>query len=311
MNTDEVRLLRVFLVLMAERSVSRAAQRVGMSQPAVSQALARLRRLFNDPLLLRSNRLLSSTARAVELEKGVRKLVEDYDRLVANVEPFDAATSARTFVFTAPEFGERRLVPQLFRRLRSEAPHIRVEVRAPDPERAFEMLEAGEVDLRIAWLTQPMASLRSMQLFQDRMVCIADARHPTLRGELSLAQFLTLPHARTLGTTHATSIRVVDEALARHGKKLERSFLVQNLHTIPTTLGGTDMIATLPLSQALAFAEQYPLQILEPPLRLPRVRYGAYWHERSQKDEGHRWMRQRVQEAAQAAALPAQPQAGA
>jgi DNA-binding transcriptional LysR family regulator len=208
--------------------------------------------------------------------------------------------SARTFVLTAPEFGERMLVPHIFRRLRSEAPNVRVEVRAPNPERAFEMLESGAVDLRIAWLTSPMPSLRSMPLFQDRMVCIADAKHPTVRGMLTFAQFVNLPHARTLGTNHATTIRVIDEALARHGKKLEHSFLVQNFLTIPATLAGTDIIATLPLTQAQVFAAQYPLQLLEPPLRLPRVRYGAYWHERSQKDDGHRWLRQIVQQAAQA-----------
>ena len=304
MNTssDEVRLLRVFLALMGEHSVSKAALRLGMSQPAISHALARLRQLFGDPLLLRSSRWLTPTARALELEKKARRLVEDYDSMVAPVAPFDPASSTRTFVLTAPEFGERMLVPRLFRRLRAEAPHIRVEIRAPNPDRAFEMLESGEVDLRIAWLTRPMPSLSSMQLFQDRMVCIADAAHPTVRGNLSLGQFLTLPRARTLGTNHATTIRVIDEAVARHGRRLERSFLVQNFLTIPPTLAGTDIIATLPLTQARAFAAQYPLQILEPPLRLPRVRYGAYWHERSQKDEGHRWLRRLVQEATAAEA---------
>jgi DNA-binding transcriptional LysR family regulator len=297
MDNIELRLLRTFLVLMNERSVSRTAERLGLSQPATSHALSRLRLLFDDPLLLRSRAGMIPTERANEVEKVLRGLFDEYDRLVTPAEPFDPAVSHRTFVITAPEFGERMLVPHLFRRLRAEAPNIRIEVRAPNPERAYEMLESGEIDLRIAWLPKPGPSLRSIPLFQDKMACIAARDHPTIRGALTLGQFLTLPHARTLTISHATSSRVVDEALARIGKKLERSFLVQNFLTIPSTLAGTDLIATVPLTQAQTFADQYPLQVLEPPLKLPRVRYSAFWHERCQKDAGHRWLRSIVREA--------------
>ena len=238
------------------------------SQPATSHALARLRRLFNDPLLAAS---------------------------------FDPPRSERTFVITAPEFGELTLVPTLVRRLRADAPHVRVEVHAPDPERAFDMLESGAIDLRIAWLTAAAPSLRAIQLFEYRLVVIAHDRHPKLRDRLTFDQFVTLPHARTLGTSHATTIRVVDEAVSRLGRKLERSFLVQHFLTIPATLVGTDLIATLPLTQARAFAAQHPLKVHEPPLRLPKIRYGAYWHERSQKEEGHRWLRRVILDAARAA----------
>lgn len=299
-DLDQLRLLRAFIVLLAERSVSRAAVRLDLSQPATSHALARLRELFQDPLLMRSAKGLVATPRALALEQQVARLVADYDHLVHAGEAFDPATAARTFVITAPEFGERLLVPHLFRALRAQAPGVRLEVRAPNPERALEMLQSGEIDLRVAWLTRPSPSLRSMPLYQDRLVCIACVRNPAVRGRLGLAQFLELPHVRTIGTSHATTIRVIDEALARAGMRLQRSFLVQNFMTIPSTLEGTDLIATLPSIQGHAFAREFPLQVLEPPLRLPRIRYGAYWHERNQKDAGHRWLRRMVQEAASA-----------
>ncbi|MFZ4649863.1 MAG: LysR family transcriptional regulator [Rubrivivax sp.] len=300
MDLDQLRLLRAFTVLLAERSVTRAAVRLDLSQPATSHALARLRALFGDPLLMRSAKGLVPTPRALDLEPEVARLVADYDRLVHAGQAFDPATAARTFVITAPEFGERLLVPHLFRTLRAQAPGVRVEVRAPNPDRALEMLESGEIDLRVAWLTRPSPSLRSMPLYQDRLVCIACARHPRVQGRLSLSQFLELPHVRTIGTSHATTIRVIDETLQRSGLRLERSFLVQNFMTIPSTLEGTDLLATLPAIQGRAFAREFALQVLEPPLRLPRIRYGAYWHERSQKDAGHRWLRRMVQEAAAA-----------
>jgi DNA-binding transcriptional LysR family regulator len=298
MYTSEIGLLRSFLVLMAERNVSRAAQRLGISQPATSHALARLRTLFGDPLLLRSRNGMLPTTRAGDIERLVRTLLEDYDRLVLRTQAFEPLSSRRTFVLTAPEYAEHLLMPPLFRRLRAEAPNVHIEFRAPRPEKAYELLESGEVDVRIAWLTKPLSSLRSMQLFQDRLACIADRNHPSVRGSVTLEQFLSLPHARTFDTSHTTTNRVIDSAVERYGRKLQLSFQVQNFLTIPLTLLGADIIATLPRTLALAFAKQYPLQVCEPPLRLPRVRYAAYWHERNQKDAGHKWLRAVVREAA-------------
>lgn len=194
-------------------------------------------------------------------------------------------------------------MPGISRRLRKEAPQVRIEVHAPDRDRAYELLESGRLDLRIAWLPKPPVSLRSMQLFQDRIVCIAHRDHPTIQGTLSLAQYLAAPHVRPLGTGRTTTGRVIDGAVERQGKgrKLELTFLVQNFLKIPFLMEGTDAIATLPLTLAQRFQQQHPLQVLETPLRLPRVRYAAYWHERSQKDAGHRWLRSVVADAAHAA----------
>jgi len=295
MNTDE---LRLFLVLMSERSVSRAAERLGISQPAASHGLARLRVLFDDPLLLRSGNRLAGTPRALELEPEVRRLVGDWERLVAPLRTFDPARDARTFVVTATEYAETLVVPAMLRRLRAGAPNVRIEVRAPDPARASDLLANGELDLRIAWITSPAPSLRAMQLFEDRLVCIVDQGHPSVHGRITLEQFTALPHARTLGTHHTTSIRVVDEAVARLGRRLAQSFLVQHFSTIPAMIVGTDVVATLPRTRAMEFAARYPLQVLDPPLRLPRVRYAAYWHERSHNEPAHRWLRQQLREVA-------------
>jgi DNA-binding transcriptional LysR family regulator len=294
----DVRLLRTFLALMAERSVSRAADRLGITQPAVSQTLARLRILFGDPLLLRSRGGMIATDRAREIERSVRAILSEYERMLAPADKFDPASSARLFVLTAPEYAEHLLMPKLLAQLRAEAPKVRIEVRAPQGERAAELLESGELDVRIAWLLSPPVSLRSMPLFQDRIVCLASREHPTVRGSITLDQFLELPHVRPLGTGRPTSTRVLDEAIEQEGRKLEQTFLVQNFLTIPSILAGTDMISTLPCMLAETFTAQHKLQVLEAPVRLPRVRYAAYWHERSQKDSGHRWFRGKLLEVA-------------
>jgi DNA-binding transcriptional LysR family regulator len=291
MDNIDIRLLRAFLVLMAEKNVSTAAEHLGISQPAASHALARLRVLFDDPLLLRSRAGMVASTRAPDFEQGVRGLLATYDGLLGLARPFDPAVSSQTFVVSAPEYAERLLLPGLARRVRHEAPNVHVEVQTPDRDRALELLETGRLDLRVAWLPKPPQSLRSMQLFQDRIVCIAAADHPTVKGSIGLEQFLSLPHARPLGTGRTTTGRVIDEAVEQLGRQLNLAFLVQNFLSIPLMMVGTDLVATVPLRLATFLKKQHPLQILEPPLRLPRIRYAAYWHERSQKDPGHRWLR--------------------
>jgi DNA-binding transcriptional LysR family regulator len=300
MDNVDIRLLRAFLVLMADKNVSVAAEHLGISQPAASHALARLRTLFDDPLLLRSRTGMVASSRAPEFEQGVRELLASWDGLVGMARPFDPAVSSQTFTISAPEYPERLLIPGLARQARAQAPHVRIEVQTPDRDRAVELLESGRLDLRIAWLPKPPQSLRSMPLFQDRIVCIAAADHPQVHGSITLEQFLTLPHARPLGTGRTTTGRTIDEAVERQGRRLNLVILVQNFLTIPLMMAGTDLIATVPRRLATVLARQHPLQILEAPLRLPRIRYAAYWHERRQKDPGHRWLRGLLQESARA-----------
>lgn len=297
MDNMDFRLLRALLVLVTEKNVTRAANLLGVGQPALSQTLGKLREHFNDPLLVRTRGGMVPTERARELEQSARQILAEYDRMVSPADRFDPATSRRRFVVTIPEYAEHMLMPPLLERLRRESPDIRIEVRPPQPARAIEQLEAGDVDLRIAWLLAPTPTLRSMPLFQDQVVCLASRSHPTIRDRLTVEDFLRCPHVRPLGTGRPTTAVVLDEAVAKEGRKIERPFLVQNFLTIPAIVSRTDMLATLPRMLARPFADQYALQLLEVPLRLPRIRYAAYWHERSQKDPGHRWLRGMFQQA--------------
>ncbi|WP_345251972.1 LysR family transcriptional regulator [Pigmentiphaga soli] len=294
----DFRLLRALLALITERSVTRAANLLAVGQPALSQTLGKLRKHFNDPLLVRTRGGMVPTDRARELEQSARAILAEYDRMISPADGFDPATSRRRFVVSIPEYAEHMLMPPLLERLRRESPDIRIEVRPPQPARAIEQLEAGDLDLRIAWLLAPTPTLRSMPLFQDQVVCLASRAHPTIQGSLTVDDFLGCPHVRPLGTGRPTTAVVLDEALSRERRKIDRPFLVENFLTIPAIVARTDMLATLPRMLARPFATQYELQLLEVPLRLPRIRYAAYWHERSQKDPGSRWLRTMLQQAA-------------
>jgi len=298
MNNIDIELLRAFCALMSERSVSRAAARLNLSQPAMSHALGRLRNLFQDPLLLRSRGGMAPTERAVAVEPRIRAILHELDAVVAPPEKFDPRTSTRTFVLTATEYAEFVLLPALMSRIGTEAPGIRIEIRAPNQNRMLDWLEAGEIDMRIAWVRNAVGSLRSRALFQDSLVCIVRSDHPVIGSALSLAQFFTLPHARPQVIGRTTTAQAIDEAVAARGGKLRVGLSVQNYLIIPHIVASSDFIATLPRRLVAALTPQLPIKVMEPPLRLPRMRYAAFWHDRSHTDAGHQWLRRTIADTA-------------
>lgn len=298
LDSLDVRTLRILLMLLTERSVSRAAQKLDMSQPAMSHILNRLRRTLDDPLLLRSNNGMVCTERAVEIAAKTQELLKGFDDLVAQRAPFDPRTSKRRFVIAAATYTEHVLLPILIRRIHEQAPHITVEVRPPRYGHAHEQLENGEVDLRVAWgQGPPPLSLRSISLFHDRIVCLTDPVFRKTRGPLSIAAYLAAPHVRAQGTERTTTGKVVDSAVAQFGTSLCIALLVQNYLSIPKMIAHTDFVATLPERFAIELAAHTPLEISDPPLKLPKVRVMAFWHERSQSDPAHKWLRRLAVEA--------------
>lgn len=299
MDSSEIKLLRALAIFLRERSVSRAGEVLHLSQPAASHILTRLRKLFGDPLLLRSRNGMVATERALAIGPAVARMLAEYDRLTRPAVAFDHTVSERTFHVSAPEFAESMLIPHLLRMMRSTAPNVRVNVHAPPGERALELMESGELDIRIAWLIPaPVASLRSVRLFNDRLVCIADRNHAALRGGMTVDLFASLPNLRTIGYSQTTTGRAIERAIARHGKKAVPPQIVQTFATMLRSIPGTDLIAIVPRLIVQELARRNLLKIHEPPIALPTVRYTAYWHERNQHDAGHRWFRALIAEAA-------------
>jgi DNA-binding transcriptional LysR family regulator len=294
----DFQLLRAFDALIGERSVSRAAQRLETSQPAMSRSLARLRLLFGDPLLLRGQGGMVPTRRALELQEPVRRILGDIDRIALKPTAFVPRTSQVRFVVTATEYAEYVLAPALMGRLQREAPGVRVEIRAPHIERAMEWLEQGEIDFRVGWLPAPPLALRSKLLFRDRFVCLARKGHPAIRGALSLTQYFAAQHVHPRFARPSTSGQVIDDAVAAHGRKLDVALVVQNFLSVAHTVAQSDLIATVPDRLARSLADRLPLQKLKVPLDLPELRIGVYWHERTQQEPAHRWFRQLLAEVA-------------
>ena len=294
LSSIDIPLLRCFDILMSERSVSRAAETLGISQPAMSRSLARLREIFGDPLLVRAEGRMVPTDRAIQLRASIRNALAGLEQIVAEPTTFNPETAQVTFRLTAVGSIEQILVPRLVERCESAAPGVRIEVRPPSRNNALEWLETGEIDFRLGWIMHPPETLHSLSLYRDRLVCLVRKGHRTVNGKISLEQFLSLVHARLDPLPHGMTSRVVDAAVAQFGKKLKIGLSAQNYLTVLNTVARTDLIATIPERLATYLAEQLSLQILDPPLKLPPFRVAAFWHERTHKSPRHCWFREQI-----------------
>ncbi|HTH98475.1 MAG TPA: LysR family transcriptional regulator [Stellaceae bacterium] len=286
----ELRLLKTFLVLMQERSVSRAAMRLNLSQPTMSHALGRLRRLFNDPLLLNTHGGMTPTARGLDVQAQVEELVQRFDRLLAPDEDFDPATSRVKLSIMAPEFAGDLIAPPLLHRLEQEAPHVEIEFIAADPSTALELLEQGTVDFRLGWWPDPAPALRHKLLWTEKLVCIARAGHPRWSAPVRAAEYFSARHLRIKRLGQSFSMMTIDAAAARAGHSIRVGSWVQNAATMVNVVATTDMVGTL--SERLA-SHLIPTTVTISPLPfdVPDLKVVLYWHERTHRHPAHRWFR--------------------
>ena len=294
-NVD-LNLLVALDALLAERSVSRAAVRLRLSQPAASALLARLRELFGDPLLLRSARGMLPTPRALELLGPVKRILDEIDVLVRPRSAFDPASALHTFTLSASDYVEYALLPTLVDYLERGAPGVRLAVRPLDLQTVATQMESGEVDLCITGLQNAPAGLHTQPLYTERMVSVVRRNHPGIGARLTLEKFCSLEHILVSVRGSGFSARV-DEALAALGRKRCARLAVPHFLLVPEIVARSDMISALPERLARGYAKK--LRILEPPLDIPGFTVGQIWHERNQREPAQQWLRKLLLELAQ------------
>jgi DNA-binding transcriptional LysR family regulator len=289
LSAIDLNLLTVLDALLDERSVTRAARRVGLSQSAMSNALARLRDVLGDPLFVRTSKQMVPTPRAAGLAAPIREALSTVERALAP-DAFDPGTARRTFTITAPDSQELLLVPNLMARLGAVAPGIQVRVippaRGADPT---ELLQSGTADVALMKVATIGPPLHTRPWFREHFVCIARKGHPGLRGKLTLARFCALPHV--LVAPYGASGSFVDDALAKRGKQRTIAVRVSTFSSAPVIVVESDCIATFPSRLARRFAKWLPLATHELPFPVSAVPIGAVWHARVDRDPAHRWFR--------------------
>ncbi len=286
----DLQLLRCFEALMTERSVSRAAVKLDLSQPAMSHALGRLRTLFDDPLLARGRGGMTPTGRALGLEPQVREALSAAYRLVEKRTLFSPSESRQEFTVMTAEYIEYLLLPRLIARLKAEAPSVRVTFRSAQPDRALEWLERGELDFRLGWWPESAPALRAKRLLRDPLVCVARQGHPLIAGAITEEQFMGIPHV-IQSERMKSARRAIEQAVLLRHRHLQVQFKVQDALALCNVVAHSDLIGTLPERFARALATKFPLQVMPIPMAIAEIRQAMYWHERTHNEPSHQWFR--------------------
>jgi DNA-binding transcriptional LysR family regulator len=288
-RTIDLNLLVIFDAMARHRSVNRAAEAVGLSQPATSAALARLRLLFGDALFVRAGAGMKPTPRALELAGPVHQVVETISTEILQQAAFDPAQSDRTFTILTPDIGEIAFFPRVLRRLRTEAPQVRLQAISLPRKAAAEALESGAAELAIGFYPDlQKAGFFQQRLFKTSYACIACASNTQARERMTLRQFIAAKHVvvRPEGREH-TFDRLLEEKGHHRRVMLELSHFMSLLSVLP----GSDLVATVPDDIATAVERHIRIRRIALPLRPPVIEVQQFWHRRLQHDPANRWLR--------------------
>jgi DNA-binding transcriptional LysR family regulator len=279
--------------LLAERHVTRAASRLGITQPAASHALSRLRALLGDPLLVRGPRgAMSPTPRAAQLAPQVRKVLVELAGALRGTT-FDPATARRTFRICTTDYVELVLLPRLTERIARLAPGIDLWVHSFTDWGNAE-LAAGALDAVISpprGASRPAGSYEKL-LFDESFTCIVRADHPLARSRMTLARYCAASHL--LVSPRGTPGSLVDDALAAMGKTRRVALAVPHFLVVPHIVAGTDLVATLASRLAAPFARTLGIVATPPPVAIPKFQLALAWHERNHHDPQQRWFRDQI-----------------
>ncbi|MFT3803838.1 MAG: LysR family transcriptional regulator [Burkholderiaceae bacterium] len=286
----DLNLLVTLDALLTEHNVTRAAERLNLSQPTVSVQLARLRQAFDDPLLLPGPRGMRPTARADDLREPLRQALASLAQAVAPGSPFDPARADRTWHVAASDYSASTILSPALAGLRSAAPGTRLAILGLTPPTLARQAERGDIDLAFHISVEAPPDLRRRSMFSERYVLAGRAGHPRLKRRPTLAQFCKLEHAIVSpvgGGFHG----VTDTVLAERGMSRRVALSVPHFLFLGSALASTDLVAMMPFRLVRG---NPALTAVEPPVEVPGFEMLMLWHERMHRDPAHRWLREHI-----------------
>lgn len=286
----DLNLLRAFDALLRERHVTRAAERLEMSQSSMSAALAKLRDVLGDELLMRSGAGLVPTEFALLIWPRVQDAIAAVERVI---EPprFDPATASHTFRLIVIDYIDLLMMPAVMRRIRREAPGVKLHVLQTNPHHFGEMMAAGELDLALTYFPNAPDYLKGRKLFSDRFLGLAASGHPVHRQALDVAAFCALPHV-TIEPVSAQIYNVqIDAALEPHGLRRNVLMIKPSFLALPFVLETSDMVASVPARFARRMTRMAAVEPFDLPLELPLFDVRMLWHPRTDHSPAHEWLR--------------------
>lgn len=295
----DLNLLVTLRTLLETRSVTRTAEQSGMSQPAVSRALAKLRRTFDDALLVKAGTVMRLTVRGSELLAPVQKALAGVSEVLAGRPDFDPSSTDRVFRIATTDYGATVILPRLADLMFSEAPRASLEITPVDGQ-TFKSLGDVNVDLALYSDNPLPPSLRTRDLFRERFACLVRAGHPAVRrsgdGRMTMEDYVAFSHI--LVTVVGGRTGPVDTALAAFGRSRHVAVRIPYFATAALVASTSDLILTIPRRAAENFSGDHRLSLVEPPLELPSFDYRMVWHERTHAEPDHAWLRRLILKAA-------------
>lgn len=288
----DLNLLVVFNQLLIDGRVSTVAETLGITQPAVSNALKRLRTLLKDELFLRTGRGMEPTPFALQLAEPVAYALGTLHSALNQNATYDLATSTRTFTLAITDIGEIYFLPHLMELVTRLAPKVRISTVRNTAASLKEDMEAGKVDLAIGLIPQLQAGFFQRRLFKQRYVCMFRRGHPAADQPMTLELFQSLEHVLVVsaGTGHGE----VDTMLDRAGVRRNVRLVVPHFVAVGHILHSTNLIATVPERLAMRCAEPFDLVSVPHPASLPEIAIKLFWHARYHRDPANRWLRQLI-----------------
>ncbi|MDB2374101.1 LysR family transcriptional regulator [Psychrosphaera haliotis] len=304
MNISKIDLnLLVYLdVLLREKNVTRAADKLSITQPAMSNGLKRLRELFSDPILIRTSEGMVPTARALELQPVIRSILSKLEETLQKEKNFNPLESNRTFRIMASDYAETTLLARVLGKLRSRAPGVTLDIVTPS-DVSFHDVELGKVDMAINRFDDLPLSFHQKVIWYDTFSCMVNAKHPCLPN-LDLDTYLQHKHVWVSKTGFGVGVGIdpnevqklgwVDNELSKFGKKRDISVFTRHYHMAMWLAKEQGLIATLPTKAAELYADNPDTVTMEPPFDIPPIALKMAWSPLLHHDAGHVWLRRLI-----------------
>jgi DNA-binding transcriptional LysR family regulator len=291
----DLNLLVGFEALFIERNVSHAASRVHLSQPAMSNLLARLRKTFDDPLFERAGQGMAPTARARELATPIGAALNAIRQAIGERPSFNPATAEVRYTIATTDYAEATVLPHLLPILKRAAPRVTLQIKRLKGIFDLPVAELELCDFALGFFPLPLppgAGINGTALFHDRFVGMLRKRHPLRNRKLTLRRFLALEHIRVNYSEEGPGL--IGDAIQKMGHRRRVGLIVPHLLTVPFLTAQSEMLGIVPLRLARAVSRSLGLRIIELPLKISPPSISLVWHERHQHNAAHRWLREFV-----------------
>ena len=294
----DLHLIRVLHTVLTERSVSKAALRLGMHQPAVSNALKRLRDFSGDPLLVRNGPSMVPTDAGLRMIEPSASILRAAEMLFEDARGFDAMSAQNQFRIAASDYLDPEFLPRLVAAIKLQAPMAEVEVQALSASADYrQRLAQGEVDVVIGNWSAPPQELYIARLFQDEVACLVSTKHPALRRGWDVAAWLEAEHIAPT-PTHPGAKGVIDEHLSNLGLRRHITARCAHFGLIPAMVASSLLVLTTGKQYCSRYAYTLPVSMIACPVLFPPMQYYQLWHARTHASAANRWLRERVKEVA-------------